>query len=97
MFAKTNQPCADLHKKTYPWKTIASVLANPIHWRGFLDGINFGLTSPFSLCSASYTTYQILFNYETMQAEAENYNQTLNSWDSNMPRVGDAKTEELCS
>lgn len=75
---------------------MASVLDNPIHWHGFLDGIIFGLTSRFS-CSASYTTYQILFNYETMQAEAENYNQTLNSQDSNMPRVGDAKSEELCS
>lgn len=79
------------------WETMASVLENPIHWRGFLDGIHFGLTSWFSLCPASYTTYQILFNYETMQVEAENYNPTLNSQDSNMPRVGDAKSEELCS
>lgn len=83
--------------KAYTWETMASVLENPIHWRGFLDGVHFGLTSRFSLCPASYTTYQILFNYETMQVEAENYNLTLNSQDSNMPRVGDAKSEELCS
>lgn len=79
--------------KTYKWETMAMVLDNPIHWQGFLDGINFGLTSRFSLCSASYTTYKILFNYETMQAEAEDYNQTLNSQNLNMPRGGDAKSE----
>lgn len=46
---------------------MTTVLDNLNYWHGFLDSINFGLTSHFSLCSVSYATYQILINSKSFQ------------------------------
>lgn len=62
IFEKTHLSRPDLHPETLKWKTVATVWDHPIHWHGFLDGMNFGWTSQFfplfSISSCISDSYQ---------------------------------------